>query len=176
MKLVHMGHAWFLCCGTRYSSTRNQKTYVCRRCGKLLKPRARLDPDNVASLRFTISLGSAVARRRPGIADRPSARVPELAARVVQGEPARVVARVRHGRCTLTRMNPIEAALANLAAEADYLEALASFPAIVAERRRILEETERDLARAVADQLGGEASGRPAGRSGFPDDQIGDQS
>jgi len=62
-------------------------------------------------------------------------------------------------------MTALEAALANLAAEAAYLEALASFPAIAAERRRILEETERALSDAVAELL----SGRPTDASGFPD-------
>lgn len=73
-------------------------------------------------------------------------------------------------------MTALEAALANLAAEAAYLGAVASFPAIRAERRRKLEETERELARAVAEVLSAGAcneSRRPADESGNPDCQRG---
>ena len=59
-----------------------------------------------------------------------------------------------------------------LAAEAAYLEALASFPCILAERRRVLEEAERELAGAVDQVLRGDvckASGSPADGAGFPD-------
>lgn len=59
-----------------------------------------------------------------------------------------------------------------LAAEALYLEAAVSFPGIRAERRRILEEAERELAAALAEILRVDvctASGRPAGLSGNPD-------
>lgn len=64
----------------------------------------------------------------------------------------------------------IEAVVARqLVAEARYLEAVFSFPAIRAERRRILEETERELGEAVAAGACTEASGRPADASGNPD-------
>lgn len=53
-----------------------------------------------------------------------------------------------------------------LAAEAAYLESVSSFPAIRAERRRILEEAERELAAAGAEIA---ASGSPADGAGFPD-------
>ncbi len=59
-----------------------------------------------------------------------------------------------------------------LVAEAKYLEAVASFPCIRAERRRILEEAERELAIAVDQVLRAGAcrvAGRPAGGAGLPD-------
>ena len=59
-----------------------------------------------------------------------------------------------------------------LAAETAYLEARSSFPGIRAERRRILEETERELAAAVAEVLRAHvctASGCPTDGAGFPD-------
>lgn len=56
-----------------------------------------------------------------------------------------------------------------LVAESRYLEAASSFPAIRAERRRILDETERELACAVIETLACSTSGRPPDDAGFPD-------